>query len=63
MKWRWLPIGDGFVEAFSSRDTDSYLLQREVDSVNVWTKSSDKLGHIMRGNNKDISVKITPYVW
>lgn len=50
MKWRWLPIGDSFVEAFSSRDTDSYLLQREVDSVNVWTKSLDKLGHIMRGN-------------
>jgi hypothetical protein len=48
MKWRWLPMGDSFVEAFSSRDTDSFLLQREVDSVSVWTKSN-KVGHIMRG--------------
>ena len=48
MIWRWFPLGDSFVDVFSSRDTDSYLLQREVDSVNVWLKS-DKLGHIMRG--------------
>jgi hypothetical protein len=47
MMWRWLPIGDSFVDVFSSRDTDSFLLQREVDSVNVWLKS-DKVGHIMR---------------
>ena len=49
MKWRWLPIGDSFVDIFSSRDSDSYLLQREVDSVNVWLKSS-KPSHIMRGS-------------
>lgn len=36
------------VDVFSSRDTDSYILQRELDSVNVWL-SSDKPGHIMRG--------------
>lgn len=48
MKWRWLPIGDDFVEVFSSRDTDSYILQREIDSVKVWL-DSDKTGHIMRG--------------
>lgn len=46
--WRWFPIGDSFVEVFSSRDTDSFLIQREIDSVNVWLKS-DKVGHIMRG--------------
>lgn len=49
MVWRWLPLGDTFVDVFSSRDMDSYLLQREVDSVSVWLKS-DKVGHIMRGN-------------
>ena len=49
MVWRWFPLGDSFVDVFSSRDTDSFLLQREVDSVNVWLKS-DKVGHIMRGN-------------
>jgi hypothetical protein len=31
MKWRWFPIGDeGFVNVFSSRDIDTYVLQREV---------------------------------
>ena len=46
--WRWLPIGDSFVDIFSSRDTDSLIHQREIDSVNVWLKSN-KIGHIMRG--------------
>jgi len=46
--WRWLPIGDDFVDIFSSRDLDSILQQREVDSVNFWMKSK-KPGHIMRG--------------
>ena len=48
MKWRWFPISDPFVDAFMSRDTDSLILQREVDSVNAWLES-DKVGHIMRG--------------
>ena len=48
MVWRWFPLGDTFIDVFSSRDMDSFLLQREVDSVNVWLKS-DKVGHIMRG--------------
>jgi hypothetical protein len=48
MKWRWFPIGDSFVDMFSSRDSDSFFLQREIDSVNVWIKSN-KVGHIMRG--------------
>ena len=50
MMWRFLPIGDSFVDVFSSRDTDSFLLQREVDSVNVWLNSNNK-GHIMRGKS------------
>ena len=48
MMWRWLPLGDSFVDIFSSRDTDSLIIEREIDSVNVWLNSS-KLGHIMRG--------------
>ena len=48
MKWRWFPIDDQFVDAFMSRDSDSLIIQREVDSVNVWLQS-DKVGHIMRG--------------
>jgi hypothetical protein len=48
MAWRWLPIGDSFIDIFSSRDTDSIIIQREVDSVNFWL-NSPKPGHIMRG--------------
>jgi hypothetical protein len=47
MKWRWFPIGDDFVDVFASRDSDSVILQREVDSVNEWMKSH-KICHIMR---------------
>ena len=48
MIWRFLPIGDSLVDLFMSRDLDSLLLQREVDSVKEWLKT-DKIGHIMRG--------------
>ena len=48
MKWRWFPVGDSFVSIFASRDSDSFVLQREVDSVNVWLNSSN-VAHIMRG--------------
>lgn len=48
MIWRWFPIGDHLVDAFMSRDTDSTIAEREIDSVNVWL-NSDKYGHIMRG--------------
>ena len=48
MKWRWFPINDQFVDVFMSRDSDSDILQREVDSVNEWL-ASGKVGHIMRG--------------
>jgi len=47
-KWRWFPLGDSFVDVFSSRDIDSYVIQREFDSVSAWLKS-EKHGHIMRG--------------
>lgn len=47
MMWRWLPIGDLFVDVMASRDSDSVVYQREVEAVNVWLKSS-KVGHIMR---------------
>ena len=46
--WRFLSIGDSFVDVFMSRDTDSYLIDREVDSVKIWD-NSNTIGHIMRG--------------
>jgi hypothetical protein len=48
MNWRFLPVGDSFVEAFMSRDTDSMITEREIGSVNVWL-GSNQPGHIMRG--------------
>jgi hypothetical protein len=48
MKWRWFPLGDSFVDIFSSRDIDSFILPREIDAVDEWINSK-KVGHIMRG--------------
>ena len=48
MKWRFLPIGDPFVDMFMSRDLDSWIVQREVDAVKVWIESNT-LFHVMRG--------------
>jgi hypothetical protein len=45
--WRFLAIGDSFVDIFSSRDSDSEILQREVDSVDAWI-ASNKILHAMR---------------
>lgn len=48
MTWRWLPIGDFFVDYFMSRDSDSWITDRENDSVSFWLQSN-KLFHIIRG--------------
>lgn len=48
MMWRFLPVGDSFVDVFMSRDTDSFFTDREVDAVNAWL-NSNKPVHIMRG--------------
>lgn len=44
---RFIPLADRFVDAYMSRDVDSPILQREVQSVDEWT-FSDKSFHIMR---------------
>jgi hypothetical protein len=59
--WRWFPLGDEFVDAFASRDIDSFVLQREVDSVNVWM-ASNKSGHIMR-DHKDHDIEMMAGMW
>ena len=51
MTWRWLPIGDGFVDFVGSRDTDAWIAQRELDSVNVWM-NANTVFHVMRGEYK-----------
>lgn len=53
MTWRFLLIGDWFVDVFISRDTDSCVFDREVAAVNEWL-SENTLFHIMRGNYYDL---------
>ena len=36
MTWRFLPLLDNLVDRFMSRDSDSPILQREIDAVNQW---------------------------
>jgi hypothetical protein len=48
MKWRWLPIGDPFVDVFLSRDSDSWFHDREYEAVREWLKT-DYPFHLMRG--------------
>lgn len=45
--WRWLPIGDLFVDVFSSRDIDAYIDVHEIGAVKEWLSSKEP-GHIMR---------------
>ncbi|CAF0738142.1 unnamed protein product [Brachionus calyciflorus] len=45
--WRWLPIGDKFVDVFLSRDSDFCLVERDRDAVLAWLNSSN-LFHVMR---------------
>ena len=48
MKYRWLVAGDSFVDVFTSRDLDGFLIEREVYAVEEWFKLN-KCGHVMRG--------------
>ena len=53
--WRFNSITDDFVDVFVSRDTDSPLIQREKDSVDVWL-GSKTLYHIMRDSPEHSNV-------
>lgn len=54
MMWRFTPIGDSFLDVFMSRDTDSFFIDRELDSVKEWL-GSNNIAHIMRGTiNKSL---------
>lgn len=50
MMWRFLPVGDTFVDVFMSRDSDALFTDREIDSVYDWLNSPN-YGHVMRGNS------------
>jgi hypothetical protein len=47
MKYRWLPIGDSFVDVTTSRDADGFLIEREAHAIKEWFNTG-KYGHIMR---------------
>lgn len=46
--WRYFPLADEFVNVALFRDSDSFILDREVAAVKQWLES-DKIAHIMRG--------------
>ena len=47
MFWRFQPLGDPTVEVFGSRDSDSFLSEREEASVRAWLRSGEQF-HVMR---------------
>ncbi|XP_053638593.2 uncharacterized protein [Cherax quadricarinatus] len=53
--WRLAPMGDAQVTVLLPRDTDSMIIQREVDAVREWL-SSGKQFHIMRDHPKHDSL-------
>ena len=47
MNWRFLPLIDENVDQFMSRDSDSLILQREVEAVGQWIQGPSTF-HIIR---------------
>ena len=45
--WRFLPLLDPMVDLFMSRDSDSYIIEREIEAVKEWLNSSFAF-HVMR---------------
>ena len=50
MTWRFLPLLDPTVDRLMSRDSDSLVLNREVDAVQQWLTKSSATFHEMRDN-------------
>ncbi|CAF1594311.1 unnamed protein product, partial [Didymodactylos carnosus] len=59
--WRFLPVGDTFVNVITSRDLDSPLIQRELDAVNEWFQSN-KSFHVMR-DHPNHNVRMLGGMW
>ncbi len=57
MTWRFLPLLDPTVDRFMSRDSDSRIIDREVDAVRQWLTESNATFHVMRDNvHHDIEI-------
>lgn len=54
--WRWLAIGDDFVDIFLSRDSDFCVVERDKEAVLDWIESGN-LFHIMRGDWRNFFFK------
>lgn len=57
--WRFLPIFDPYVDYYLSRDLDSPMTQREVDTIDEWLRneSKTKFFYIARDNKlHDIAI-------
>ncbi|XP_053209194.1 uncharacterized protein LOC128393093 [Panonychus citri] len=61
MFWRFFVADDQHVERYIVRDSDSMLIQREVDAMNQWIKE-DTMFHVMR-DHKNQSIEILGGMW
>lgn len=57
MLWKWLPIGDNFVDFFITHSIDSSIGEREAVAVENWIKSK-KLLLLVRDNYNDEEWKL-----
>lgn len=58
MTWRFLPLLDGLVDHFISRDSDVLITNREVAAVNQWMRDPNATFHLMRDHVHHCAVKI-----
>ena len=47
--WKWLPLGDDFVDAFIVKNIQSFLFVDEKNSVNEWHNKSSNLFYVVMG--------------
>ena len=55
MTWRFMPLIDPTVDRYVSRDSDSTILDREVDAVREWLYESNATFHIMRDHKMHLA--------
>ena len=59
--WRFLPLLDPMVDLFMSRDSDSYIIEREMKAVKEWLNSSFAF-HVMRDHQLHCKLLFCTYI-
>jgi hypothetical protein len=62
--WRFLPIFDPYVDYLLSRDLDSPIIQREIETIDMWMSEEQKQNffYIARDHNEHV-VPIPAGLW